>query len=39
MSENTKQVLRRQVAGISDPMQARALAVGLTIGGPEFQRQ
>src|SRR5437867_12500816 len=39
MSENTKQVLRRQLAGISDPMQARALAVGLTIGGPEFQRQ
>jgi len=39
MSENTKHVLRRQLAGISDPMQARALAVGLTIGGPEFQRQ
>src|SRR5438552_3597582 len=39
MSENTKQVLRRQLAGIGDPMQARALAVGLTIGGPEFQRQ
>ncbi len=39
MSENTKQVLRRELAGISDPMQARALAVGLAIGGPEFQRQ
>jgi len=39
MSENTKQVLRRQLAGISDPMQARALALGLMIGGPEFQRQ
>jgi uncharacterized protein (DUF1800 family) len=39
MSENTKQVLKRQLAGISDPMQARALAVGLAIGGPEFQRQ
>jgi uncharacterized protein (DUF1800 family) len=39
MSENTKQVLRRQLSGISDPMQARALAVGLAIGGPEFQRQ
>src|SRR5216117_2765914 len=39
MSENTKQVLRRQLAGISDPMQARDLALGLMIGGPEFQRQ
>src|SRR5205809_2606726 len=39
MSENTKQVLRRQLADISDPTQARALAVGLAIGGPEFQKQ
>jgi len=39
MSENTKQVLRRQLAGIDDPIQARALVVGLAIGGPEFQRQ
>jgi len=39
MSENTKQVLRRDLAGIGDPAQARALAVGLAIGGPEFQRQ
>src|SRR5438128_11966736 len=39
MSENTKQVLRRQLADIPDPIQARALAVGLAIGGPEFQRQ
>jgi uncharacterized protein (DUF1800 family) len=39
MSENTKQVLGRELAGISDPIQARALAVGLTLGGPEFQRQ
>src|SRR6266566_3953021 len=39
MSENTKQVLRRELAGIGDPAQARALAVGLAIGGPEFQRQ
>jgi len=28
MSENTRQVLRRQLAGISDPIQARALLVG-----------
>jgi len=39
MSENTKQVLRRELAGIGDPVQARALAVGLALGGPEFQRQ
>jgi len=39
MSQNTKQVLTRQLSGISDPMQARALAVGLALGGPEFQRQ
>src|SRR2546423_3434709 len=39
MSENTKQVLRRELAGIGDPAQARALAVGLAIGGPEVQRQ
>ena len=39
MSENTKQVLRRELAGISDLTQARVLAVGLAIGGPEFQRQ
>jgi hypothetical protein len=39
MSENTKQVLKRELAGIGDPAQMRALAVGLAIGGPEFQRQ
>jgi len=39
MSENTKAVIRRQIRDISDPVQARALAVGLAIGGPEFQRQ
>jgi uncharacterized protein (DUF1800 family) len=39
MSENTKQVIRRQISDISDPFQARALAIGLAIGGPEFQRQ
>jgi uncharacterized protein (DUF1800 family) len=39
MSENTKDVIRRQISDVSDPLQARALAVGLAIGGPEFQRQ
>lgn len=39
MSENTKDVIRRQISDVSDPVAARALAVGLAIGGPEFQRQ
>ena len=39
MSENTKAVIRRQISDVSDPVQARALAIGLAIGGPEFQRQ
>ena len=39
MSEQTKAVLRRELADIRDPIQARAYAVGLTLGGPEFQRQ
>ena len=39
MSENTKQVIKRQLADIGDPEQARALAIGLALGGPEFQRQ
>jgi len=39
MSENTKAVVERQLADVKDALQARALAVGLAIGGPEFQRQ
>jgi uncharacterized protein (DUF1800 family) len=39
MSEHTKQVIKRQVADIGDRRQARALAIGLALGGPEFQRQ
>jgi uncharacterized protein (DUF1800 family) len=39
MSANTRAVIKRQIADVSDPRQARALAVGLAIGGPEFQRQ
>ena len=39
MSENTKQVIKRQLADINDRAQARALAIGLALGGPEFQRQ
>ncbi len=39
MSERTKAVIRQQLAGIADPAAARAFAVGLALGGPEFQRQ
>jgi len=39
MTEQTKAVLRRELADVTDPTQARALAVGLALGGPEFQRQ
>jgi uncharacterized protein (DUF1800 family) len=39
MSDNTKRVIRAQLADVREPAQARALAVGLAIGGPEFQRQ
>ncbi|MGQ0701802.1 MAG: DUF1800 domain-containing protein [Gemmatimonadales bacterium] len=39
MSTQTRQVILEQLAGVSDPAAARALAVGLAIGGPEFQRQ
>jgi uncharacterized protein (DUF1800 family) len=39
LSEHTKRVIREQLADVREPAQARALAVGLAIGGPEFQRQ
>jgi uncharacterized protein (DUF1800 family) len=39
MSENTKRVITRQLADIANPEQARVLAIGLALGGPEFQRQ
>jgi uncharacterized protein (DUF1800 family) len=39
MTENTQRVIREQVRDLNDPVQARALAVGLALGGPEFQRQ
>lgn len=39
MTARTRRVIREQVAGVPDPVQARALAVGLALGGPEFQRQ
>ena len=39
LSERTRAVIERQTADIGDPVQARAFAVGLALGGPEFQRQ
>ena len=39
MSDRTRAVILDQLRGVTDPVQARALAVGLAIGGPEFQRQ
>src|SRR5881296_187358 len=39
MSGNTRRVIRDELAAAPDPVAARALAVGLTLGGPEFQRQ
>ena len=39
MTENTRQVIREQIRYLDDPVRARAVAVGLVLGGPEFQRQ
>jgi uncharacterized protein (DUF1800 family) len=39
MSDKTRQVILQQTADLTDPVTARAVAVGLALGGPEFQRQ
>jgi len=39
MSAHTRAVILEQLADVNDPVQARMLAVGLALGGPEFQRQ
>ena len=39
MSAHTRAVILAQLADVNDPRQARTLAVGLALGGPEFQRQ
>ena len=39
MSAHTRSVILEQLNDINDPDQARALAVGLALGGPDFQRQ
>ncbi len=39
MSERTRAAILDQLRSVADPALARVLAVGLAIGGPEFQRQ
>lgn len=39
MSRNTRRVIQAQLADVHDARGARALAVGLALGGPEFQRR
>lgn len=39
MSAQTRAVLMRELADVRDPAAARAYAVGLALGGPEFQKQ
>jgi len=39
MSGRSRTVIREQLADVGNPATARALAVGLALGGPEFQRQ
>lgn len=39
MTARTRTVITEQIAQITDPVQARAFALGLAIGGPEFQKQ
>ena len=39
MTPRTRSVITDQLAQITDPLQARTFALGLAIGGPEFQKQ
>jgi uncharacterized protein (DUF1800 family) len=39
MSDHTRQAILKELGDVPDPRAARALAVGLALGGPEFQRQ
>ncbi len=39
MTDQTRQTIIKELADVPDPQAARALAVGLALGGPEFQRQ
>ncbi|HXI34357.1 MAG TPA: DUF1800 domain-containing protein [Gemmatimonadales bacterium] len=39
MSDHTRTVITQQLADVADPVARRSLAIGLALGGPEFQRQ
>ena len=39
MSAHTRQVILDQIKDVADPAAARTFAVGLALGGPDFQRQ
>jgi len=39
LSANTRRAIATELADITDPQTMRALAIGLALGGPEFQRQ
>jgi uncharacterized protein (DUF1800 family) len=39
MSAHTRSVILEQLTDINDPAQARTMAVGLALGGPDFQKQ
>jgi len=39
MTGHTRDVIVDQLSGVADPVRGRALAVGLALGGPEFQRR
>src|SRR6267378_4497317 len=39
MSAHTRSVILEQLSDITDPEQARVMAVGLALGGPDFQKQ
>jgi uncharacterized protein (DUF1800 family) len=39
MSDHTRQVILAELEDMPDPVRGRALAVGLALGSPEFQRQ
>jgi uncharacterized protein (DUF1800 family) len=39
MSSHTRTVILEQLTDIHDPEQARVMAVGLALGGPDFQKQ
>jgi len=39
MSAHTRSVIEQQLVDVADPVARRDLAIGLALGGPEFQRQ